>query len=87
VLIVINSFFVKVTNPETSLKIVQPVQATQFLDLFVNGQMGGERPGSFGLASGGRPGGVVRVGVAAWLALAAMEEHVPDEHLALGPAR
>lgn len=50
----------------------------------------GERPGgSFGLvsASGGRPEGVTRVGAAAWLALAAVEEHVPDEHPAPGPAR
>jgi hypothetical protein len=48
---------------------------------------GGEWPGSFGLASGRRLGGVGRVGAAAWLALAAMEEHVPDEHPAPGPAR
>jgi len=53
-----------------------------------------ERPGSFGLvvsAGGGRrPGvGVARVGAAAatWLALAAVEEHVPDEHPPPGPAR
>jgi hypothetical protein len=77
----------QIQKPSGCSKIVQPVQATQFLDLFVNGQMGGERPGSFGLATGGRPGGVVRVGATAWLALAAMEEHVPDEHPAPGPAR